>query len=84
MIGAVQIDFAFIAAYATFLVFLGLLTRRPGLSPLAFLIIGGGVAAAVFDVQENFAILNLLREVPGPVPHNVSRAKWGLLFPPWR
>jgi len=80
MIGAVQIDSAFIAAYATFLVLLGLLTRRTRFSPLAFLIIGGGVAAAVFDVKENVALLDLLRELPGPLPRAASLTKWGLLF----
>jgi hypothetical protein len=78
---AIRIDFAFILAYATFLVLVGFVA--PPLSwkfPYGLLIIAGGLGAAYFDIQENQAILRLLNGLAGPLPRDYSVIKWALLF----
>jgi hypothetical protein len=61
----VKIDFAFIAAYGTLLVALGLIAARAGGWRRAVGVAAAlsAVAACVFDVLENLAILNVL-DVP--------------------
>jgi hypothetical protein len=80
MIKAVQIDFGFIASYGTFLVLVGWLARRSASPILAFAIMASGLGAAVLDVRENIALLNLLRNIPGPLAREASLTKWMLLF----
>jgi hypothetical protein len=79
---AVHVDFAFIAAYMTFLTLVGYLIaisapRR--LRPLGVIAAGAAIAAAGFDVRENLAMLALL---DGGVadPRTPSLVKWGLVF----
>jgi hypothetical protein len=80
IVRALQIDFAFIAAYSLFLVCVGLLAMRSGLRVLGLLIAALAVGAAVFDVMENNAILGLLRGLSEPLPRGPSLVKWSLLF----
>jgi hypothetical protein len=77
------IDFAFIPTYAGLFIALGLMFR----SRLAIIAAASGVAAAIFDVTENFAIL---RVVDTPLPQttqamidairHASYPKWILAF----
>jgi hypothetical protein len=80
VVQAIQIDFAFIGAYATFLVLIGLSAARSWTLPLGLLIIASSIGAAIFDVQENLAILRLLDGLSGPLPRGYSLIKWALLF----
>jgi hypothetical protein len=79
---AVRVDFAFIAAYATFLVLVGYLiavTVSQPLGSLGIVAAISGVAAAGFDVWENVQMLGLLLHRSGD-PRTPSLWKWRLLF----
>jgi hypothetical protein len=83
-----KIDFAFIVSYGALFVALGiLLSRRGGWRRIAGVALGiGAIAAAVFDVLENLAILAIL-DVPIALTtetmlsaiRNPSTVKWSLI-----
>lgn len=77
---AVDVDFGFIVAYAAFFALSGLLLIGLWPSvPIGVLVILFGVVAAVFDVLENRAMLDVLTTGHG-APRPVSLWKWRLLF----
>jgi len=79
---AIRIDYVFIAAYAVFFACLGWLIWSTTPQPyraLAMVAVGAGVAAAVFDVRENLAMLGLLEHTPAD-PRWPSLVKWRLVF----
>ena len=80
LIYATRLDFAFIGAYAMFLVLAGLLVARTHTRLLGGVVIFAAIGAAAFDVLENLAILDLLQGVAGPTPRGRSLVKWQLFF----
>jgi hypothetical protein len=79
---SIRIDSAFIAAYAAFFACLGYLmwtTMRLPFRALAPIVAVAGVAAAVFDVRENFAMLRLLDHAQAD-PRWPSLIKWRFVF----
>jgi hypothetical protein len=79
---AVRVDFAFIAAYATFLTLVGYLIAVSLSQPFGLLGFGvavSAIAAAGFDVRENLQMLQLLLHRSGD-PRTPSLWKWRLLF----
>jgi hypothetical protein len=77
---AVQVDFAFIVAYAAFFAVTGLLMLAvwPRV-PAGALLVLLGIAAALFDVQENREMLDVLAG-GAAVPRWASLWKWRFLF----
>jgi hypothetical protein len=57
----VAVDDLFIAAYVTATVLLAIRLGRPRLGPLQVLVLAGGVAAGVLDLEENHHLLAMLR-----------------------
>jgi hypothetical protein len=77
---AVRLDFAFIAAYAAFLILFGAVARGRTKRALGAVVIAGTLTGAVFDAIENVRILQLLRDVSAPLPRGPSLVKWWSLF----
>jgi hypothetical protein len=79
---AVTIDFGFIVAYATFLSLVGYLVWTVAIPPFGgagIIVVMAVIAAALFDVRENLAMLSLLAGGSAG-PRSVSLVKWRLLF----
>jgi hypothetical protein len=77
---AVWLDFAFIGAYAAFLVLAGALRRAGIRRLLGALVIAGALTGALFDIFENVRILALLHDPSAPRPRGPSILKWWSLF----
>jgi hypothetical protein len=80
---ATYVDFAFIASYTAFFVALGAFTATavPSVGkPLAVVIVGAAIGAALFDVMENRAMLALLQGASSAAPRGPSLWKWRLIF----
>ena len=79
------LDFAFIPCYVALFALFGWTLRNyevPAPAALSWICIGGAVAAGVFDILENIAILTMAN-TPSAVESNVrtySLPKWGLVF----
>ena len=76
---AVCLDFAFIAAYATFLVFVGVSTRGFLQRVLGLIIIVAGLIGATADVIENRRTLQLLAD-GAELPRAAAMIKWWSLM----
>lgn len=80
---SIQIDFGFIVSYAAFFSIVGYLIWAVAIPPfggVGLIAAGSAIAAAVFDVLENLAMLRLLRNDLAAHPRPVSLVKWSLVF----
>lgn len=83
MARAIRIDFGFIPAYALFFALVGLfaiVTLPASTRWVGVIAIGGAMVAALFDIRENLAMLDLLNSRAGPLPRPLSLVKWTALF----